>query len=92
MRGLDLDVLYDATGKQYALGRGLHVWVDGVHVGEASPAPLPLHGSVGLPSKGATAAEMAPPRVRVSWDARRFHRCKEEYAARLTQSASWWEC
>ena len=58
LRGRDVAVAYDAAGDRYGLGAGLHVWLDGEHVGSAAQ---PLRD-------GDHAPVAVPPRVRLAWD------------------------
>ena len=37
LRGIEVAVVWDASGSRYAHGAGLHVWMDGAHVGSAPP-------------------------------------------------------
>jgi hypothetical protein len=78
LRGRELDVLYDETGEHYHLGAGLHVWLDGAHVGSAPalPAEDPPSGGGAVGGDPARSAALVPPRVRLAWDSRRFVRCR----------------
>ena len=91
LRGREIDVLFDATGDRYHLGAGLHVWLDGAHVGSAPalPAtPSPSGGAVG--DGAARSAALAPPRVRLAWDSPRFVRCRGTLSSPTPDE--WWDC
>ena len=93
VRGLELDVVWDRTGFESGyprLGAGMHVWVDGVHVGSAPPVRLRAArrggGGEGSAEVGGDVAddasdgrlhgyELGPPRLRLSWDGKRLVRC-----------------
>jgi len=80
LRGRDVAVAYDAAGDRYGLGAGLHVWLDGEHVGSAAQ---PLRD-------GDHAPVAVPPRVRLAWDGSRFVRCSP--ALSTPPRATFWEC
>jgi hypothetical protein len=54
LRGVDVTVVWDASGDKYGHGAGLHVWMDGRPIGTA-----PAQVRSGSP---------APQRVKVAWD------------------------
>lgn len=92
LRGRELDVLYDETGDHYHLGAGLHVWLDGAHVGSAPALPAedpPSGGAVGG-DHAQSAALVVPPRVRLAWDSPRFVRCRGTLSSPTPEE--WWEC
>ena len=91
LRGRELDVLYDETGEHYHLGAGLHVWLDGAHVGSARALPAedpPSGGAVG--GDAARSAALVPPRVRLAWDSVRFVRCRGTLSSPTPEE--WWDC
>ena len=91
LRGRELDVLYDETGEHYHLGAGLHVWLDGAHVGSAPALPAedpPSGGAVG--GDAAPSAALVPPRVRLAWDSPRFVRCRGTLSSPAPEE--WFDC
>ena len=90
LRGRDVDVLYDATGGHYRLGAGLHVWVDGAHVGSAPPRPAEAPPGGGDGGAAPAPSGVEPPRVRLSWDAARFVRCRGTLSSPTPRE--WWDC
>ena len=89
LRGRDVAVVWDADGKRFPHGAGLHVWVDGLLAGSAFPL-----------TDGGAGGEQ-PRRVRIGWDMqgsrRRFAACSAAALSaaaveRQGQRGRWWDC
>lgn len=83
LRGRDIAVVWDAVGKQFPHGAGLHVWRDGTLIGSATP--ITSHDG-----------RLQPPRVRISWETRdvSFTTCSRVVGAGPTRQSGrgWWDC
>jgi hypothetical protein len=72
MHGVEVSVVWDAAGHKYGLGAGLHVWINGRHVGSAM-------ASGGTDGGRSEPSQLSPPRLRVSWEGARLVVCQHEH-------------